>query len=141
MAGCDNSSNTGGGPVPNPKKEPVPTPKGEPSWGDLWCQRTKSCKNAILNQDYQVLANFLRSVWDVKNPPGIDSDWAIFLCGYELSRRWDDYFHRRIEVDPSDWADFLLAAFEVESCRLHPDIHRSLQTYFKSTEEFKNETK
>jgi len=116
----------GAGTPPPPPVQPDYVP---PYWGALACQKTSTCKNPVLNKVENRLRRFLSRITGSEST----GDMAVFTCGRTVEMAWREEFDEAAE--DSITGDFLFRMIDPNGCT----VRLSLEEYFKSTEEYKNE--
>lgn len=119
---------------PNPRPGPGPAPVL--AWGELACQRNRTCGDVALNQDLMALHLFFAKDFAARVERSKGEEYSIYLCSALLGYHWYQTF--RQEGDAA-LADFLLHVMDPVQCSPRGDLNQLLQTYFENTGEYKNE--
>lgn len=118
---------------------PIPSPKPVIAWGDLRCQKKSTCRSLALNLSLVDLAGFLNGDFDLRVRPGTSEDAIIYQCGLAVGKAWT----HRFGGDGMDSAldNFFLKMIDPKICRSYAPVIENLNTYFMSTQEYKDEVR
>jgi hypothetical protein len=135
VVGCSSGGGSGSGGTPTPKPGP---PQSELLWGDLACQKARSCSDPVLNKAWIDLQNFFKLNFErpqVKSAQDTH-ELLIYRCGIRTQKMWTQFFHE--SIGESAFFDVTLSW---EPCTYAENLEEQMTNYFKNTEEYKNESK
>ena len=125
--------------IEDPVKPPVVV---SALWGQLDCQKNKSCQNFILNHDAEELVTFFIMQFpedlSMEGKPARRS----FYCGLDFVEKWLDQFpgdHPLTEAKQNQLSGFARTLLDVTRCTNHHDVVLKMDQYFTNTKEYKNE--
>ncbi|MBX3022679.1 MAG: hypothetical protein KF799_13485 [Bdellovibrionales bacterium] len=136
--GCGRSTNPTGD---HPQRPTVPEVR-QLIWGDLKCQASAVCQNPVLNIHLRNLTLFFERSF-ASPLSAVDSEGVVaFRCGIKIEKEWRQRFGLpQSDKDFDVIGEFALSVIAPKTCTHTTDLSSALQTYFTSTNEYKNENR
>ncbi len=111
------------------------------TWGDLKCQKKKSCANPILNLELENLDSFISLQFPSDSSSQSDTDSGHFFCGQLFMQNWMHHFpqHQGAKKEEiAEIANFGRHTINIKQCTNHPEVSEKINNYFINTKEYKN---
>lgn len=138
LTACGTGGGNGGdGTTPPPSPAPRPDPVIQPEWGQLSCQKSRSCQELPLNFDRHEIEKF----FSMFRPDLLrieSEEERIYRCARLLGEAWTRNL-RSEGMNPS-LDELFMKMVDLKTCSTREGLGKNLTEYFKETKEYKNET-
>lgn len=131
LAGCGNDKKKDGSPGEDTPDGPVVI-IAQKKWGDLPCQKSKSCENKVLNAENDLWMALLR-MFSTRKAAVVGDGSDAFTCGADFFADAQVLIGSKAETtgqDIRDLTQFAQVVLDLETCQVRADRQKQLDLFF-----------